>query len=158
MTTLATLATVGQGIVVDYGDQVGGRQVARGRDVARGGGGRYATPQPEHMPSRWCTGCGGRRRRGDDKTPPCVPRNQEPQSNRRLGRTRRRSAGQRCEERPAEQIPFMFSGGNAMRTGAEDFVSHDSAAMQSHLEKFLRARRYIVASALGTQYLRSPCS
>ena len=46
--------------------------------------GRHATPQPEHMPCRWCTGCGGRRRRGDGKTPPSVPRNQELHSSRQL--------------------------------------------------------------------------
>jgi hypothetical protein len=29
--------------------------------------GCHATPQPEHTPSQWCTGCSGRRRHGGDK-------------------------------------------------------------------------------------------
>jgi hypothetical protein len=44
--------------------------------------GRHATPQPEHTSSRWCTGCGGRRRHGGDKTPLCAPNSQGAQSNR----------------------------------------------------------------------------
>jgi hypothetical protein len=54
--------------------------------------GHQGAPLPERMPSQWCTGCGERRHRGGDKTPPCVPRSQELQSNRRLacGRGRNR--------------------------------------------------------------------
>ena len=50
--------------------------------------GHHRATQPERMPSgaQWCTGCGERRHRCCDKTPPCVPRNQELQSNRRLSR------------------------------------------------------------------------
>ena len=37
------------------------------------------TPQPEHMPSRWCPCFAGRRRRDSDKTPGCAAGTQGPQ-------------------------------------------------------------------------------
>ena len=39
---------------------------------------RHVTPQPEHMPSRWCLGFAGRRRRDGDKTPGCAAGTQGP--------------------------------------------------------------------------------
>ena len=42
--------------------------------------GHHATPQPEHMPSRWCPGFAGRRRHDSDKTPVCAAGTQGPQN------------------------------------------------------------------------------
>ncbi len=39
---------------------VEGRRAARGSDVAARWWERHVTPQPEHMPSRWCPGFAGR--------------------------------------------------------------------------------------------------
>jgi hypothetical protein len=44
--------------------------------------GRHAKPQPEHMPSRWCPGFAGRKRRDGDKTCVSAADNQGPQNNR----------------------------------------------------------------------------
>jgi hypothetical protein len=60
----------------------GGRRGAATWRRAVVGAGRLATPQPEHMPTRWCLGFAGRRRRDGDKTPVCAADNQGPQNNR----------------------------------------------------------------------------
>jgi hypothetical protein len=74
------VADIPVSIVVGH---VEGRQVARGSEVgdARWWG-RHATPQPEHMPTRWCPGFAGRRHCDGDKTLVFAADNQGPQNNR----------------------------------------------------------------------------